>query len=99
MIIAVEMAGISASPASTGCRPPARWRAGQPARQEPAEIGMAATIDRTSSATNPNPAAAATEPVTVLPRNVSGPNRDTKPGKDRHRDHPPTGIGSNRIAV
>ena len=50
-----------------------RWRRparpGHPARTR-ARPGTAATIDSTRSATNPIPAAAAVEPVTVLPRNV-----------------------------
>ena len=56
---------------STGAPAPARSPA-PPARPAGTarRSGSRPTIDRTSSATNPIPAAAAAEPVTVLPRNV-----------------------------
>ena len=78
-----------------------RWRArrGRPGRNRPT-FGIAPTIDRTSSATNPTPAAAAADPVTVLARNVIAAHTAT-PSQARTAiaTQPAIGIGSNRIAV
>src|SRR3954470_19747645 len=101
MRTAVEMAGTSASPGLTG-RPVASAIAGSvsPAGRNRATFGIAPTIDRTSRATNPTPAAAAADPLTVLARNVIAAH-PAMPSQARtaKATQPAIGIGSNRIAV
>ena len=62
--------------------------------------GIADAIDRTRNARKPSPAAAAADPVTVLPRKVIAAQAH-RPIQARAAiaAQPPTGIGSNRIAV
>ena len=68
----------------TRARSPAR--PGRPAGTGP-RSGSPEPIDRTSSAPNPIPAAAAVEPVTVLPRNVRAAQAaQPEPGEHRQRD-------------
>ena len=73
--------------------------ASPPGRNRPT-FGMAATIDRTISAPNPTPAAAAVEPVTVEARNVMA-AQAARPSQASSANaiQPPTGSGSNRMAV
>ena len=63
-------------------------------------LGIAPTIESRSSARKPRPAAAAAEPVTVLPRKVNAAHA-ARPSHARAAiaAQPTTGIGSNRIAV
>ena len=93
--------GTTTSPAATAS-PVASAIAGpaSPPGVNGATLGIAETIDRTSSATNPIPAAAAVEPVTVLPRKVIAAQAH-KPSQARpaERDPAATAGGSNRIAV
>ena len=97
----VATTGVTTSATSTGA-PVASASAGAarpPGRKRPT-FGIAATIDRTSRARNPRPAAAAADPVTVLPRKVMA-AQAARPSQARIAIaiQPPTGIGSNRIAV
>jgi hypothetical protein len=95
------MAGTNASAASTG-RPVARPIAGSasPAGRNRVTVGIAPTIDRMRRPTNPTPAAAAADPVTVLARNVIAAHTATpSQARTAMAAQPAIGIGSNRIAV
>ena len=64
------------------------------------DVGIAPTIESRSSARKPRPAAAAAEPVTVLPEEGQGrPAARPSHARAAIAAQPTTGIGSNRIAV
>ncbi len=89
------------SPASTGA-PVASAMAGSvnpPGLNRPT-LGIADTIEMTMNARNPTPAAAAADPVTVLPRNVTAAHAARlSQARMASPTQPPIGWGSNRTAV
>src|SRR4029077_3703922 len=97
----VESTGSTTSPAATGS-PAARAIAGPASRRVVygVTLGTAPTIERSSSAMNPIPAAAAVEPVTVLARNVMAAQApSSSQASIPSAIQPWTLGGANRIAV
>ena len=101
MRMTVEITGFSASIRSI-VSPEAIATAGpaSPPGTNGARPGTAETMERTSSATNPIPAAAAVEPVTTLPRNVIAAHAHTpSQARPASTSQPVTDGGSKRTAV
>ena len=101
MIATVPAIAVASTSPSTGA-PVARARAGpsSPDGSHRPIGGMAATIERPMRATNPMPAAAAVERVTVEARNVIAAQASRASQAARHRDPAGRRIGgANRTAV